>query len=170
MSQSRKQSDIVYQYYLLYQKRAFQVAYALLKDKHLAQDITQDVYVELIEKFEKFDLTDEFKIQALICRIAKNKCIDRIRRSVKEDTLYRQIAVLTETSTPKEIELVEGILEEMPKREADLMRCKYMIGYSNKEIAELFAIKESSVTKTLQRAKECFLKFYQQEIENSKNK
>lgn len=61
MSQSRKQSDIVYQYYLLYQKRAFQVAYALLKDKHLAQDITQDVYVELIEKFEKFDLTDEFK-------------------------------------------------------------------------------------------------------------
>ncbi len=166
MRRSQKPSEIIYEYYLLYRKRAFQVAYALLKDSLLAQDIAQDVFVELLEKFETLDLTDEYKTLALICRIAKNKSIDKIRRSVKEEELYEQIGQLAEETPPKEIELVDAILEEMPQREADLLRCKYMIGYSNREIAEKFGIRESSVAKTLQRAKQSFQAYYLKEIEN----
>lgn len=68
-----------------YQKRILSCAYKITGDWHAAQDISQDVFISLIEKVDTYD--PERSFFSWIYRIAVNRSIDYLRRQGRERRL-----------------------------------------------------------------------------------
>lgn len=61
-------------------------AYCFLRDFSAAEDVMEDTFATLIVKRKKFEERSPF--EAYLFRIARNKCLDRLRKSKRETSLY----------------------------------------------------------------------------------
>lgn len=60
-----------------HQQRIYSLALYILRDKHEAEDITQDVFTRLWNSFEQVDIE---KISAWLSAVTRNACIDKLRK------------------------------------------------------------------------------------------
>ena len=60
--------------------RIFTSIYVLVKDKYLAEDIFQDLFIKVIETFRAGKYKEENKFVQWAMRIAHNLCVDHFRR------------------------------------------------------------------------------------------
>jgi len=60
-----------------HQQRIYSLAVYILRDKHEAEDITQDVFTRLWHSFEQVDFE---KISAWLSAVTRNACIDKLRK------------------------------------------------------------------------------------------
>ena len=67
--------------YKLYYKPVYQVAYCIVNDSSLAEDIAHEVFLKMKHKIDQ--LQDPAKLKAWLCRIAINKAKDVIRKQAK---------------------------------------------------------------------------------------
>ena len=63
-----------------YKDKIFTSIYLLVKDKYLAEDIFQDVFIRIIDTLKTGKYTDEGKFLPWAMRIAHNLCVDHFRR------------------------------------------------------------------------------------------
>jgi len=60
-----------------HQQRVYSLALYILRDKHEAEDITQDVFTRLWNNFEQIELE---KTAAWLSTVTRNACIDKLRK------------------------------------------------------------------------------------------
>ncbi len=60
-----------------HQQRIYSLALYILRDKHEAEDITQDVFTRLWNNIEQVEFD---KISAWLSTVARNACIDKLRK------------------------------------------------------------------------------------------
>ncbi|MBL7703080.1 MAG: sigma-70 family RNA polymerase sigma factor [Ferruginibacter sp.] len=63
-----------------HKSRIYTSIYAMVKDKYLAEDIFQDLFIKLIETIRAKKYNDENKFVFWAMRIAHNLCIDHFRK------------------------------------------------------------------------------------------
>ncbi len=63
-----------------HKERIFTSIYLLVKDKYLAEDIFQDLFIKIIETFRAGKYKDENKFAQWAMRIGHNLCVDHFRR------------------------------------------------------------------------------------------
>ena len=63
-----------------YKDKIFTSIYLLVKDKYLAEDIFQDVFIRIIDTLKGGRYTDEGKFLPWAMRIAHNMCVDHFRK------------------------------------------------------------------------------------------
>jgi len=61
----------------LHQNRVFTLAAYMLRDRAEAEDVTQETYIKL---WQRMNQTDEEVTRAWLLQVARNGCIDRIRK------------------------------------------------------------------------------------------
>ena len=124
-----------------------------LGDRPAAEDIFQDVFINLLEKIRSG--TDIANIQAYLMRSVRNRCLNSIRdRKYPADVDDMQDMLPGEkTEHAGEYDDLAKALQLLPadNREA-LLLCEYE-GYSYDEIAELTSVPLSTVRKRIFRAR-----------------
>lgn len=65
-------------------------AYCFLRDFSAAEDVMEDTFATLIVKRKRFVSRSPF--EAYLFRIARNKCLDRLRKTKRETRLHEGIA------------------------------------------------------------------------------
>ncbi len=70
--------------YELYKNGIYRYILSMIKDPYLAEDILQETFVRLIDR--KF-IPDPGKEQAWLYKVARNKCIDALRKQKKNEEL-----------------------------------------------------------------------------------
>lgn len=65
---------------LRYKEKIYTSIYLLVKDKHLAEDIFQDLFIRIIDTLKGGRYTDEGKFLPWAIRIAHNMCVDHFRK------------------------------------------------------------------------------------------
>ena len=60
--------------------RIYTSIYLLVKDKYLAEDIFQDLFIKIIETFRAGKYKEENKFVQWALRIAHNLCVDHFRK------------------------------------------------------------------------------------------
>ena len=65
---------------LRYKSKLYTSIYLLLKDKYLAEDMFQDVFIRVIDKLKNGLYKEEGKFLPWILRIAHNMCLDHFRK------------------------------------------------------------------------------------------
>lgn len=135
-----------------------------------AEEILQDVFMESLDALRNF--TFKSSIYTFICSIANHKIIDFYRKQrVKQIVLSK----LPEDITPllsqflgpeeefdvQEVKTqIKVVFAKLKPRYAQLLKLKYIEGFSMNEIAEKLVISVKSVESSLFRARISFIKEY----------
>lgn len=135
--------------------RVHRVAFGLLRDAALAEDVTQDVFTRFWERPERFD-PSRGKLEAFLGLDAHGRAIDLIRseeaRSRREETDQRlerssNPVVPTEEEAMKRITSTEvrAALERLKPEERQPIVLAFFFGYSYRKVADVLGLPEGTV-------------------------
>jgi RNA polymerase sigma-70 factor (ECF subfamily) len=122
----------------------------LVKDKYLAEDIFQDVFIRIIDTMRGGRYTEEGKFLPWAMRIAHNLCVDHFRK-VKRTPVIRtgddqdifEVLNFTEDSAEDKMmkkqshSRVRDMLDQLPEDQREVIILRHYADMSFKEIAAL---------------------------------
>lgn len=122
----------------------------LVKDKYLAEDIFQDVFIRIIDTVRGGRYTDEGKFLPWAMRIAHNLCVDHFRKVKRQPTIktgddqdiFEVLNFTEENAEDKMIrsqshDRVRTMLDQLPEDQREVIILRHYADLSFKEIAEL---------------------------------
>ena len=136
-----------------YQDRVFSYIMQMVKDYDLANDIFQEVFIKVITNLKKENYNHENKLLSWILRITHNQVIDHFRKDAKmpiagrspklsEDFNIFDVLDLEEESiedvmvNSQIMDDVRGLVEEIPEDQKEVVRMRYFMQMSFKDIAD----------------------------------
>ena len=164
----------------LYQDKIFRVCYGLLQNREDAEEIAQDVFVEVFRSIQKFK--GDSSLSTWLYRIAVNKSLNRIKKNKNKswlvfiDTLFpqsEQNAVTKGSYTPgpdrilerkESTGIVEDILNKLPENQRIAFTLHKYEDLPHKQIAEIMSVSVPSVESLIFRAKENIKKKYSDKL------
>ncbi|NLM74782.1 MAG: sigma-70 family RNA polymerase sigma factor [Clostridiaceae bacterium] len=141
-----------------YGKQVYRLAYYYVRDKHLTEDIYQEVFIRVYKNYHKF--RHESSFYTWIYRITVNLCKDYLK-SAKVRRIITA-GFLKDNSTPREfnklLEEAEGggifsAVMELPERYRLPISLYYLDGLPISEISRILKISESNVKVRLHRGR-----------------
>ena len=122
----------------------------LVKDKYLAEDIFQDVFIRIIDTMRSGRYTEEGKFLPWAMRIAHNLCVDHFRK-VKRTPVIRtgenqdifEVLNFTEDSAEDKMmkkqshSRVKDMLDQLPDDQREVIILRHYADMSFKEIASV---------------------------------
>ncbi|MHC4499880.1 MAG: RNA polymerase sigma factor [Planctomycetota bacterium] len=143
-----------------YSNRVFAICVGMLGNRHDAEDIAQQVFLNGFKDINQ--LLDGERFGAWIGRITKNLCIDFIRRQrYKRNNRPGQYSAI-ETGRAAYPEL-EGALARLVEEYRLVLMLYYFDGHSAKNIAEALDITEAAVHTRMSRARKELRKLLESE-------
>ena len=141
-----------------YSGRIFAICYGMLGNAHDAEDIAQQTLLKGFANIGQIRRNEKFG--AWISRIAKNLCVDFVRRQKRrQGSLAGRIAA--SQSSPKEYPELERALAELSEEYRLALMLYYFDGQSAKAVAEAFDISEGAAQARLSRARKQLRKLLQ---------
>ena len=146
-----------------YEGRVYAVAFHYLRNREEARDTAQDIFVKVYQNLHT--LLDDKPFLPWLLRLARNACIDRIRR-LRVRTPEREVAVESvpeiraATPTPEEDSLrtarqrlVYRALGELTETNREMILLKEIQGLKLEEIASLLEVPLGTVKSRSKRAR-----------------
>lgn len=122
----------------------------LVKDKYLAEDIFQDVFIRIIDTMRNGRYTEEGKFLPWAMRIAHNLCVDHFRKVKRTPTIRTgenqdifEVLNFTEDSAEDKMmkkqshNRVKDMLDQLPEDQREVIILRHYADMSFKEIASL---------------------------------
>ncbi len=150
-----------------YSPRMRRYAIHFLRDEEEANDLIQDVFMQLWSKRE--ELNEEKNIIAFLFTILKNKCLNTLKKRIIEDKFRLHQCTfeterlydlsLTQNTDFKSMESqlhseIESLIDTLPEKCGMVFRLKWIEGKKIKEIAQLMNISMTMVDKHLAKGME----------------
>lgn len=147
-----------------YYPRMRKYAIHFLQDEEEANDLIQDVFMQLWTKKEELD--EEKNLIAFLFTLLKNKCFNTLKKRIIEDKYILHQSVfeterlydlsLTQNTDFKSMEsqlhtAIESLIDNLPEKCGMVFRMKWIEGKKIKEIATLMNISTTMVDKHLAR-------------------
>jgi RNA polymerase sigma-70 factor (ECF subfamily) len=141
------QTEALAEIYDRYGRLVFSLALRILDDESLAEEVTQDVFVQLWNKADQYR-SAEGKVITWLTSMARNRSIDVLRRRAVRPEGH-QIGWADGTSpdladpveVEEQVELDQdrhrllGAISELPEEQRQVLALAYFQGYSHQEIA-----------------------------------
>ena len=131
--------------------RIFGICLGTLVSVHDAEDAAQDTVVRAFERIHNLRDGDQFG--AWIGRIAKNLCIDYVRRRKRGKEMLAKQAAETNPATVSNNHDLEGVIRQLPAEWRTPLVMYYFDGRSAKNIAETLGISHSNVCRRLRQGR-----------------
>lgn len=152
-----------------YEKKLNNFVYKKLRNRETAQEIVQDVFIELFDALRSYKRTASLK--TYLFTIAQYKSIDFIRKQKIKRVLFSAISpyilerlktiLIDDEIDKKELsQKIEKVFVTMPNDYALVIRLKYMDGYRVKEIAKKLSLSSKATESLLYRARKAFITLY----------
>jgi RNA polymerase sigma factor (sigma-70 family) len=122
----------------------------LVKDKYLAEDIFQDVFIRIIDTVRSGRYTDEGKFLPWAMRIAHNLCVDHFRkvkrtptiRTGEDQDIFEVLNFTEENAEDRMIRQqshnrVRSMLDKLPEDQREVIILRHYADMSFKEIADI---------------------------------
>lgn len=117
-----------------------------------AEDVTQEVFVKLLETNKAF--RDSEHLKAWLIRVTINLCRDKMKKSSRE-TLVEN--VFPNKPNEDKSEVLEAV-KALPEKYRNAVYLHYYEGYTAKEIGKILDAKESTVLSWLSRGRDALRK------------
>ena len=122
----------------------------LVKDKYLAEDIFQDVFIRVIDTIKGGRYTEEGKFLPWAMRIAHNLCVDHFRkvkrtptiRNSEDQDIFEVLNFTEESAEDRMIKKqshnrVKDMLDQLPEDQREVIILRHYADMSFKEIAQV---------------------------------
>lgn len=134
----------------------FSIALHYLQDRGLAEDLAQEVFLELYQRISGIESPDH--LTHWLRRVTVNRCIDHGRRKKHRRESALEDSPEPATVSPEADPLLLGRLEEslagLPEKQRMMVVLRYQEGLGAAEIAELLSMPVNTVKSTLHRTLE----------------
>jgi len=133
--------------------RVFSVAKAAVRDRAAAEDVTQDVFVQLARQPHKFD-GGRGSLGAYLAVVAHGRALDRLRaeqaRARREEHQARLAPSTSESADEKAVASSMGArlwaaVGALPGPEAEALRLAYFGGSTYREVAAILDVAEGTI-------------------------
>lgn len=143
-----------------YSDRIYRMAYRLMGNQEEAEDIVQEVYLKLWglrNELEKYN-----SIEALSIRIARNLCLDNLRRrktrqeAIKLETVKAEVYPDTPAESlekKEEKEVVRTLIAALPEPQRSLVHLRHIEGKEYDEIADMVNMNVNAIRVSISRAR-----------------
>lgn len=136
--------------------------FTLHNDYEKAQDFVQDLFLKIIQNYQRFDNNQFFK--PWIYRIASNMCKNEFR-SNKVFQKYRNHVLLTSEPVilnDEKEKIVQQCIHELNQEQRSLIVLRFKLKLTIKEIAEIYECPEGTIKSRLFYAVKELSKLYKQ--------
>jgi len=137
-----------------HQSMVFSVAYHFLQDHAVAEEVSQEVFLELYRHWDEID-SKEHRVHWLR-KVASRRCIDQSRRRKLRNHLSLEEAPEPFTFMPATDPLLKRYIEQLLAKLAEtprlVMILRYQEGLEPSEIAEVLDMPVATVKSHLQRS------------------
>ncbi len=133
-----------------YKDRIYTSIYLLVKDKYMAEDLFQDVFIRIIDTLKGGRYKDEGKFLPWALRIAHNMCVDHFRkikrspsiktsddRDIFEVLNFSEPSAETRMMQSQSNERVRKMIDMLPEDQREVIILRHYADLSFKEIAGL---------------------------------
>jgi RNA polymerase sigma-70 factor (ECF subfamily) len=152
-----------------YQNRVINICYGFLKNKEDAEDIAQEVFIEVYQSISAF--REEAKLSTWIYRISVRKALDFIRKKnrkkrrlpIQKSQRFQSerlnISTAKDNGPEKRLinleraQILKQAVDSLPENQRIAITLNKYEGFSGREIAEIMGINLSAVEALLFRAK-----------------
>ncbi len=150
-----------------YTNKVYAKCMSMLRDQELAEDATQEIFVKILLSLSKF--SGKSKFSTWLYSITYNYCIDQIRKEKKENVVqvndFSRIDMIDEHVYDSEIKetnvfRLKEVMDKLNAEDKIILLMKYQDELSIKDICNILDKTESAVKMKILRAKEKFLKIY----------
>ena len=126
---------------------AFSLAYRMVGDRNVAEDVTQEAFLSMWRSRVRFD-RERGSVRTWILGIVHHRTIDALRRNVAHDrrrTSAEGIEERQEAPERTEVEVarrdeareVREVMETLPGEQREVLRLAYFGGFTHTQIAEM---------------------------------
>src|SRR6186997_2428895 len=135
---------------LRHKDKLYTSIFFLVKDKYLAEDIFQDVFIRIIDTIRSGRYTEEGKFLPWAMRIAHNLCVDHFRKvkrtpaikSTDDRDIFEVIGMSEESADTVMIkrqshDRVREMLDRLPEDQREVIILRHYADMSFKEIASM---------------------------------
>jgi RNA polymerase sigma-70 factor, ECF subfamily len=130
-----------------YQVKAIRTAYLITQDHHLAQDVVQDVFLQIYRGIDRFDLSRPFEPWFMRCVVhaalkAAHKAARQVPSAFDTDEAWLENWLALDESLEAQVEstefqekIREALQTLLPRQRAVIVQ-RYFLGMSEREMAD----------------------------------
>jgi RNA polymerase sigma-70 factor (ECF subfamily) len=135
-----------------YQRMVFSIAYHFLHDRAGAEDIAQEVFLQLHQTLSS--LKSEAHIRAWLCKVTSHRCIDYARSRKADLPLDRIPEPVSKPSSgdPLMAALVQRAVASLPPKVRIVVVLRYQEDLEPAEIARVLGLRVNTVKSQLHRS------------------
>jgi len=132
--------DAMAQLYARYSSVVYAVALRVLGDTAAAEDVLQEIFIQLWRNPGAFD-SGRGNLAPWLAVITRNRAVDSLRKrrpqtEISETTVSVEPDLAGEADRGRAMEKVRAVLKDMPEAQRSSLEMAYFEGYSHSEIAE----------------------------------
>ena len=132
--------DAMAQLYARYSSVVYAVALRVLGDTAAAEDVLQEIFIQLWRNPGAFD-SGRGNLAPWLAVITRNRAVDSLRKrrpqtEISETTVSVEPDLASEADRGRAMEKVRAVLKDMPEAQRSSLEMAYFEGYSHSEIAE----------------------------------
>ena len=151
-----------------YQASACAIAYNVLNDFELAQDISQEAWIKIYFNIDKFDLTQKF--YPWLFRIVTNLCIDYVRSHKKNPKPISEVVEIAGSDSDNPAVTAEGserqkkvrnLLAKLPVKYRTVLVLRDIEELPSQKVAEIIKTNDATVRWRLHKARSLFKKIWE---------
>ena len=133
-----------------YKDKIFTSILFLVKDKYVAEDLFQDVFIKIIDTIRNNRYTDEGKFLSWAIRISHNLCVDHFRKVKRSPAIKTSddrdiFELIDSTETRADIKMmqhqshekVSRLLDMLPAEQREVIVLRHYADLSFKEISQM---------------------------------
>ena len=156
--------------YKRYHKKVLDKCYGLVKNRQLAEELTEDIFSKTFEKLSSFQNRSSFS--SWLYSLSYNHCIDYLRLKKKlhypeynrENEIPEIIDETDENMNEIDYDKMMIIFDMIHPEEKALLILKYQDNLSMKEIGESLRVSEDAAKMRLKRARASVVYLYKQKF------
>lgn len=147
--------------YLLnkYKSMVYSIALSLIKDQFVAEEVTQDVFVNAYRSLKSFN--KKAKFSTWIYKIAYNEALKKLKKNKQEFLTFQEnypgeiedVGIVISLKKKEQKLLISNALNMLPPQESLALRLFYLEEESIKNVAKITGWSNSKVKVTLHRAR-----------------
>lgn len=143
-----------------HQRAVYGICLGVLKEKQLAEEVAQDVFLKAFKKLKSLD--DPKKFRAWLIRMAFRASIDKKRKkkyyvdSIDEKTpIYdKSVSIDDKMDQDKKKEIIVDLINGLGEPDAAIFTLFYMESMTTEEVAKALGITQSNVKIKLMRGRD----------------
>lgn len=135
-----------------YKASMYDIAFFILGESHISEDVVHDSFVNMIKSIKKLKALSGSDLDGYIVVIVKNTAINAMKKR-KREVFQDELIIPCEDEIPIDVDAIAQVIRSMPETYRRVLELRFILEYSNREIARELGISVSAVEQRISRGR-----------------